>query len=158
MKRLICIDGERCGQWTKERLIDCTDNPWVPGVYQAIGLIEVAENGSERQIAGVLFNEFNGASIQMHVAAEPGARWACKEFISFSFRYPFFQCGVTKVLGYVGGKNLQAQAFDRHLGFVEEVRIEGAHKDGELIIFSMTKDQCKWLEIPVPKEAMYGKK
>ena len=158
MKKLICLDGARCGPWTMERLgvEDFVD--WKSGLTQCIGLIEVAEDGTERQIAGVLFNEFNHASIQMHVAAEPGARWMTKEYLGFCFRYPFVQCRVKKILGYVGSKNLQAQRFDTHLGFREEARIVDAHQDGELIIYSMTADQCRWLNIPIPEEVMYGKR
>lgn len=155
MRKLICLDGKRCVPWTLERL-GVPKEDWVTLDMPCIGLIEVADDGTERQIAGVLFNEFNRASIQMHVAAEPGARWMTRHYLGFCFRYPFFQCKVKKILGFVGSNNHQALAFDTHLGFVEEARIKDAHPEGDMVILSMTPEQCRWLTIEIPKEAMYG--
>jgi len=63
---------------------------------------------------------------------------------------------VNKILGYVGSGNVAAQRFDEHIGFKREAVIQGAHPDGDLIIYSMTKEQCPWLKIQLSKEALYG--
>lgn len=112
---------------------------------QAIGLAD-EEN---RLIAGVLYEGFNGASIQMHVAAQPGARWMTRDYLSVCFRYPFLQLGVRKVIGLVGSANLVAQRFDEHLGFVLEATLKDAHPDGDLRVYTMTREQCRWLNIPL---------
>ena len=79
-----------------------------------------------------------------------------KSYLGFCFQYAFNQAKVNKILGFVGSKNLQARKFDEHLGFRLEASIEGAHIDGDLLIYSMTRAQCRWLTIPVPKGDIYG--
>lgn len=98
-------------------------------------------------IAGVMYDQFNGASICMHVAAEPGKRWMTREYLWFCFYYPFVQLGVQKIIGLVPAANEIALRFDKHLGFEEEHRIRDAHPRGDLVILSMTREQCRFLEI-----------
>jgi len=150
MKKII-LDSSLVGPWTAERL-GCD---WVPLAAAAIGLAEILPTGP-KMIAGVLFSDFNQASIQMHVAAEPGARWMTKTYLGFCFQYAFNQAKVNKVLGYVGSQNEVAQRFDEHIGFQLETSIQAAHPDGTLLIYSMTRAQCRWLDIPVQKGDIYG--
>ena len=153
MKKIL-LDTPRVGTWVAKKL----GSEWVPGPTVAIGLVEIAADGSETIIAGALFSDYNQASMQVHLAAEPGARWMTKAYLGFSFQYAFNQAKVKKLLGFVGGQNKAAQRFDEHIGFKLETVIEDAHPDGHLIIYSMTRDQCRWLDIHVPKEAIYGQK
>lgn len=159
MAKYISLNSALSGPWTLKKLQP--EGVWIPGLAHCIGLWEGPPgsilHSDCQQIAGVLFNEFNGASIQMHVAAEPGAKWLNRAYLGICFGYAFRQCKVNKVLGYVGSQNLVAQRFDKHLGFKEETRIPDAHPDGELIIYSMTRDECRWLELSVPPEViLYG--
>lgn len=151
MKKIL-LDAELVGPWTCERL-GCG---WVPEAVAAIGLAEIEPSGP-RLIAGVLFSDFNRASIQMHVAAESGSRWMTKAYLGFCFQYAFNQAKVNKILGYVGQRNEAARRFDEHIGFTLEAVLKDSHPDGDLLIYSMTRDQCRWLSIPVPLENLYGK-
>lgn len=118
----------------------------------AIGLKDAYGN----LIAGVLFDNYNGASIQMHVAAEPGARWMTREYLHCCFAYPFRQLAVRKIVGLVSCTNLPARRFDEHLGFHLEATLTDAHPDGDLLVYTMTKQQCRWLSIPLRNPA-HGK-
>lgn len=119
--------------------------------------MEVSPDGiPEKLIAGALFSDFNEASVQVHLVAEPGAKWMTKFYLGFCFQYAFNQLRVRKLLGYVGEKNLTAQRFDEHIGFHLETSIPDAHPDGTLLIYSMTRAQCRWLDIKVLKENIYG--
>lgn len=122
--------------------------PWVcekigmvfcPEDCQAIGYLR---NG--RLTAGVIFNNFNHASIQMHVAVDN--KRVSKSFVLACFAYAFKQAKVEKILGFVGSKNISAYSLNRHLGFVKECKIKDAHPDGYLIVMSMTRLQCRFLE------------
>lgn len=115
-----------------------------------IGLVE-----DDRLIAGVSFDRWNGASICMHVAAEPGARWMTRQYLHVCFRYPFEQIKVRKIVGLVGAKNVEARRFDEHLGFVLEATLSDAHPDGSLLVYTMTREQCRWLSL---KENPHGKR
>jgi RimJ/RimL family protein N-acetyltransferase len=56
------------------------------------------------------------------------------------------QLKVNKIIGVVDSTNLDALKFDRHIGFKDEAIIKDAGKHGDLVILSMTKNNCKYLE------------
>lgn len=122
--------------------------PWVcsmtGGNYCEGTTIALSEYG--QLIAGVLYDEYNGTSIRMHVAAI-GLRWMTKEYLWMCFHYPFEQLKVKKIIGLVGSGNEKAIEFDEHLGFQLEHSIEDAHRDGALLVYTMTREQCRFLRI-----------
>lgn len=83
----------------------------------------------------------------MHVAAEPGVNWISRRFLHLVFSYPFVQLKCKKVLGVVGSGNTAAQRLDEHLGFELEATLTDAHPDGALLVYSMRKEDCRWLNI-----------
>ncbi|MBI3715660.1 MAG: GNAT family N-acetyltransferase [Betaproteobacteria bacterium] len=129
----IVVDAERVGRWVCER----TGGSYSEGT--AIGLEEDGE-----LIAGVLYDHYNGQSIAMHVAAA-GKRWMTREYLRACFAYPFLQLRVKKILGFVDSANQEARRFDEHLGFAREATIADAGKEGDLIIYSMTPEQCRFI-------------
>jgi hypothetical protein len=96
-------------------------------------------------VAGVVYNEFNGVNINMHVAALPGVLWAKPEYMKVFFDYPFNQAKVQRVTGLVGEGNLSARKFDEHVGFVLETTLERAHPTGRLLVYRMFREECKWV-------------
>lgn len=108
---------------------------------QAFG-IGVEQDG--QLIGGVKFDNWNGASICMHVASTT-KRWITKDMLFSAFDYPFNHCKAKKIVGLVAASNTAARSFDEHIGFVLEATIKDAHPDGDLLIYSMTADQCKYL-------------
>lgn len=120
---------------------------WVPGNGHAIGYEVDGE-----LVAGVLFTDWNGASLQMHVSAIPGRMWLRREFLFTCFWYPFEQLRARKVFGVIAEGNADSLHFARNLGFVPEATLKDAHPSGALIIHGMTREQCKWLS----KESTYG--
>lgn len=132
--RIVTGDDQRIGPWICAR----TGGNYVEGT--AIGLEKDGE-----LVAGVLYDEWNKASIRMHVAAE-GKNWLNRDYLWFCFHYPFEQLKVRKLIGVVASSNAQALKFDKHLGFVEEWRISEAHPEGDLVVLTMTRQQCRYLE------------
>ncbi len=124
------------GTWVAER---------VNAVYRpgdtTIGLVD-AEQGL---IAGVLYQNFNKVNISAHIAAVPGARWLTKSFLFAIFDYPFNELGVKRITGFVPAWNKQAQRFDEHLGFVREATLEDVLPEGDLIVYRMKRQECRWL-------------
>jgi len=131
------VFGEDVCRWTARR----TGGEYYAGSGQGVGLEKDGE-----LIAGVLFDNFNGRSVQMHVAAVPGRRWMTREYLRFCFSYPFDQMGVNKIIGLVDSTNVDAMRFDLHLGFEQEAVIEGAGRFGDLHILTMTREQCRFLK------------
>lgn len=147
MKRIIVDQPDWIGRWVAAK----TDGEWVSGMGTAIGLI------NETQIlAGVAYTSWNGASLYMHVAAQPGRQWLNRDFLHICFDYPFNQLRAKKLIGLVGSGNSDALRFDQNLGFVLEATLKGAHPDGDLLVLTMTREQCRWLDHPKMK-VNYGK-
>ncbi|HEY6095351.1 MAG TPA: hypothetical protein VIU93_10415 [Gallionellaceae bacterium] len=129
---------ELIGPWVCDR----AGGKWIAGRGTAIGLMH-----GEEIIAGVLYEDWNGANINMHVAAIPGRKWLNREFLRICFDYPFNQVGAKRVTGIVPSCNADAMRFDLHLGFVHEATLKDAHPQGDLNILVMRREQCRWLEI-----------
>lgn len=131
---------------------------WVCARTGGSGFVEGRAIGYERRgelVAGVVIDHFNGASACMHVAAS-GKYWLTREFIHVVFDYVFRQLGLNVVIGLVPSWNTQALRFDLNLGFVEKCRIPGAVPQGDLVVLTMSREQCRWLKgsrdghVPVP--------
>jgi RimJ/RimL family protein N-acetyltransferase len=137
LKKIITDQPQRVGEFVS-RLMG--NDGW--SSYQAIGLEEDGE-----LIAGVLFDNYNGASICMHVAAVPGKRWMSREYLWYCFYYPFMELKVKRITGLVPESNLAARRFDEHLGFQLEARLKDAAPDGDVLVYRMMKADCKFLEM-----------
>ncbi len=116
---------------------------------KAIGLIDPDKG----LIAGVLYQNFNGVNISAHIAAVPGANWLTRNFLWVMFDYPFNQLGVKRITGVVPASNLAARRFDEHLGFVHEATLKDALPDGDLLLYVMWRENCRWLAL---KEKVHG--
>ena len=95
-------------------------------------------------VAGVVYNEYNDVNICMHVAAE-GRHWMTRQFLWTAFDYPFNQAKVARITGIVAEGDVSTRKFDEHLGFTLETRLKGAHPSGDLLIYVMWRQDCKWL-------------
>lgn len=135
-RRIVFDEPERVGRWVEAH----GGGEWRQG-SQCIGL----EQGGGL-IAGVQYDWHNGASIYMHVAAI-GRRWLDRNFLWFCFDYPFVQLGCNVVIGLVAENNIAAQRFDEHLGFTLHTKIPDAHPSGTLRVYTMRKEDCRWLKL-----------
>jgi RimJ/RimL family protein N-acetyltransferase len=135
LKSIVWDKPEMVGRWVCDR----TGGTYDP-CSQAIGL---EQDG--RLIAGVLFDHYNGRSIAMHVAGE-GGHWMTRDYAKACFGYVFNQLRVNKVLGLVDSTNTAARRYDEHLGFRLAATIPDAGPHGDLLIYTMTRDECRWVE------------
>lgn len=94
-------------------------------------------------VAGVAYNEFNGPNINAHIAA---TRPLTRGFVRVIFDYPFNQAKVNRVTCLIGEDNAKSRHLCQHFGFTEEARLAGAHPGGDLIIYRLLRNECKWLE------------
>lgn len=115
---------------------------WVPGLSSTIGLVRDGE-----LVAGCLYDDYNGANVNMHIASDGSRSWLNKEFLWYSFYYPFEQLGCKRVTGLVPSSNHDARRFDEHLGFVLEAALKDAHPDGDLLVYRMFRADCRWLNV-----------
>lgn len=96
--------------------------------------------------AAVCYDWFTGTNCFMHVAAKPGARWMTRDFLKWTFHYPFVQQGLQRVSGWVEANNTAARRFDEHLGFKHEATLEGAGQSGvDVLIYTMKRQDCRYV-------------
>jgi len=127
------VNSPEVGEWVAAR----AGGKYHADAAQAIGL---EKDGVI--IAGVIFERYNGASLWMHVAIEGRLTPA---YLKAIFHYAFVFCDVEKVIGTVSSNNTKAMKFDENLGFTEEGRIKGAAPEGDIIIYTMTKSNCRFI-------------
>lgn len=137
--KIITGQNWRLGPWVCERA-RCGD--WVPGRGECIGL----EKGGEI-LAVALYEAYNGVSIMIHLAAVPGRRWLNREYLLFCFHYPFNQLSCKTLLTVIPSVNTDAIKFDEHIGWTYKATLEDAHPDGDLLVYQMRRQDCRWLSL-----------
>lgn len=104
----------------------------------AIGKIK---NG--RPAVGVLYEEFTGTNVIMHIRGEEG--WADRRFLWFMFYYPFVQLGCKRITAPIVETNKQCIRLVEHMGLTLECRLEQATPDGDVLLYRMWKHECRFL-------------
>ncbi len=118
------------------------------GLAKSDGMTAIGLERDGVLVAGAVYEGFNGKNMWVHLAGLPGRSWLNREFLQAGFRYPFIQCGVQRLSGYVNASNTDARRFDEHVGFQEEARLRGAAPDGgDVIIYVMRKEDCRFLGV-----------
>jgi len=132
--------GHEIGQWVaaKNTQMYFEDNS------QAIGL---EKNG--KIVAGVIYEDWNKQSIMCHIAITGSLTTT---YLAKIFDYPFRQLGVHKIIAPVASINSDCIGLVTNMGFKEEAKIKDAHPSGDIVIFTMTKQECRFLG------EKYGKK
>lgn len=135
------IADHRIGYWVAA---SASSGRYDPIISQAIGLIKDGE-----PVAGVIFTDFNGRSMVVHQAIRGKIT---REFLHKISDYAFNQCNVEKLIGPVDSGNNKAIKLVLKMGFKEEARIKDAHPNGDVILFTLAKSECRFLG------ERYGKK
>ena len=122
---------------------------FVPRLHHAIA----SYDNNDILTGGVLFTDWMGGSIQVHVAGfRPN--WASKALLYLAFNYPFEQLKVNKLIGLVPEENHQARNLNLHLGFRIEYKIDDVFNHRSLAngmwIMSMRREDCRWLKMKPP--------
>jgi RimJ/RimL family protein N-acetyltransferase len=116
------------------------------GVHQCLARYQDGEF-----MGGIIYTDFNHASIQMHVGSiHP--RWIDRAILWMAFDFPFNKLGVKKIFGTIKESNRKALDFDLKLGFNLEARITDVYPDGEaMLVVAMYRDECRFLKQRPPR-------
>lgn len=136
MTEILYGDSPVVKQWMAERFGQVAPQ-------RAHSTIVLARDGEIR--GAVWLENYNGASAVIHVAGA-GRRWLTRGFLQAVFHYTFDVLDCKKLIGIVREVNRDAQRFDEHLGFRKECVIDDADPAGGLIIYSLRREDCKFLE------------
>lgn len=138
---MITVDAEHVGPWVFERI----GTFWVKGRGNAIGKLKDGE-----LIAGVVYEDWNGPNVVCHIAGE--GNWATPKFLATIFDYPFNQLKVRRITVPVCASNVKSIKLVEKLGFRKEAELLGATSKGNLLLFRMFRDECKYIK------GTYGKR
>lgn len=143
MKRIVI--GQTVVEWVAKRTSEY-------GNFGAAVGFGVERDGA--LVGGIVFNEFNGANMNMHVASDGSRNWMTKTLLWMIFDYAFNQAGVKRLTGLIGEGNVESQRFADHIGGKLEAALPDAHPDGELLIYRMRRDECPYLNMRKPRELL----
>lgn len=134
------VIGDEVVRWVAARTGEHGEHPY--GAARGIGW-----ERDGRLVGGVVFNDYNGPNVCMHVASDRTRRWLTRRFLWTVFDYPFVQLNCTRVTGLVGEGNHDARRFDEHIGFTLETRLKDAHPTGDMLVYVMRRQDCRWLQL-----------
>jgi RimJ/RimL family protein N-acetyltransferase len=127
------VQGEAVGQWVAAE----TGGHYHADCSQAVGLTK------EGTIcAGVIYEDWNGHSVTCHM----GIRSATRRFYATAFKYAFADCRVHKIIAPINSDNLRMIRLAEHMGFILEATISDAQPNGDILIYTMTANQCRFLD------------
>jgi len=127
------ITDHSAGHWTAEQ----TKGKYFEANSQSIGL---KQNGEF--VAGVIYENWNGRSIICHIAISGRLT---PRYLAVIFDYPFNVCGVKKIIVPVDATNFKSVILVEKMGFTEEARIKDGMADGDMILYTLAKENCKYL-------------
>lgn len=96
-------------------------------------------------VAGVAYANWNGVNVECHIAGT-GKHWLTRQYLWTIFDYPFNQLGAKRITVCVGEGNHASIRFVKHLGFILEARLKGAHHTGDILIFCMRRHSCRFIQ------------
>jgi hypothetical protein len=97
-------------------------------------------------LGGVIYDGYTENCIFMHQAGFHPS-WMTRELLWAVFHYPFVQLGCGKVCGTIPSAKTELLEFNERLGFKVETKITDAYPDGDMLILSMARDECRWLKV-----------
>lgn len=104
---------------------------------QALGL-----KRHDQMVAGVVYENWNGASVTCHIVIQGLLTPA---YLAAIFHYPFIHLGVKKIIAPVAESNEECIRLVTKMGFVREATLSDAHPDGSILLYTMERDQCKFI-------------
>jgi hypothetical protein len=129
------VQGDAIGHWVAER---------VQGKYFAEGSQAIGLEHDGQIIAGVIYENWNKASIVCHIAIEGRIT---KGYLKAIFHYPFEFCKVKKIIVPVCSTHAKSLKLVIKMGFVEEARVKDATLDGDIIFLTLAREKCRFLGV-----------
>ena len=133
-------NGPEIGYWVADKL----GSSFFAEKSVAIGLLK-----DDKIIAGVIYENWNGRSWVVHMASIGRLTPA---FMGAMCDYPFNTCNAHKAIAPVQVGNLKSVRLVTKMGFVPEATLTDCHPDGDIVLYTLKKSDCRFLE------GRYGKK
>jgi RimJ/RimL family protein N-acetyltransferase len=129
----LIVSNESVGHWVAEKL----GSGYFAARSNAIGLMK-----DNKLIAGVIYENWNRRSIMCHIVVEGRLT---RLYVGAIFNYAFNVCNVEKIIVPVESHNLKSIKLIENMGFTEEGRIKDSQPNGDIILYTMAKGDCRFL-------------
>lgn len=117
----------------------------IPRCYNPMTDAVISHHDADgKLLGGVIYDGYTINNIFIHQAGF-SKMWLVGDMLRLAFDYPFNQLKVHKLCGTIPSVDTKLLEFNRRLGFKEECRIKNAYPDGDMIVLSMTRAECRWL-------------
>lgn len=120
--------GDRCG------------TSFVSRLHRAVSI-----TSGGNLLGGVIYTDFTGRAISMH-AAGWSPRWLTRDMLWTIFTYPFDMLQVEQCIAPVASTNTRSMKLCLGLGFRQVTFIPDVVPAGHLMILSMRRETCRWLQ------------
>ena len=127
------VSDHAIGHWVAEQI----KGSYWPEKAVALGLLRGGEI-----VAGCIYEQFNGRSLVVHLAI---AGRITPAFLAAMFDYGFNVCGIEKAVAPVSSGNAASVRLVESMGYVLEGTIRDAAPDGDILIYTMRKSDCRFL-------------
>jgi RimJ/RimL family protein N-acetyltransferase len=130
---MIITDKMKVGPWVAREIVGC----FHPDESEAIGL----ERGG-KMVAGVFYENWNGKSIMAHAAFRG---LMTPRYLYAIFHYPFIVVGADVIVCPIASNNKESINISSKMGFTREATLRDAHPHGDLYLYTLRRDQCRYL-------------
>lgn len=132
---------EPIARWVMSRIRDETDAEgfyalpyWTLGFANAAGVIQ----------GGVIYHTHRGTTLEAMAAGEPG--WLTPARARAMFDHGFNALASDILVVHAAKCNRRSRRFIARLGFTERGSVPRALNGKDAVIYSMHRDECRWLE------------
>jgi hypothetical protein len=118
----------------------------IPRIYNAQFDVVISHTEKGKLLGGVIYTDLISSCVFMHQAGFD-KRWMTGDMLWVLFDYPFNQLKVSVVCGTIPSSKPELLDFNQRLGFKVEGTIKGAYTDGDLLVMTMRRPECRWLKL-----------
>ncbi len=107
------------------------------------GIVALDDNG--KLLGGIVCEDWTETMCSCHIVLIDGYKALKMGLHRELTNYVFTQAGKLKIIGMVPADNEKALKLDKHLGFIELVRIENGYKDGvDYVVMELKRENCPY--------------
>lgn len=130
---MIIYDTQRCQEWAAKHYGIAANELTV--------CIGFERHGELVCVAG--YNYYHGNSICVHFYSQGG--YVSKQYLVVVHAYPFLQLGVSFMVAMISTANKKALNLARKLGYEPKTIVPGVFNDGDLMIATLKKTDCRYI-------------
>jgi len=91
---------------------------------------------------GIVYTQHSHPNIIMAAVLEAPLT---RRFLRALFYYPFLQLGCERITVLIDDNNLKSRRLVEHVGWKLEGRLRRARPGGDVLLYGLLREECRWL-------------